>query len=82
MKRLQQLEDENAKLKQIVMELSLDKAMLQSVLKKKIQGLLVYVSLLISCDLIGKCRPDGIVSLFALHDRFKTKSPGGMIRQI
>lgn len=81
MKRLQQLEDENAKLKQIVMELSLDKAMLQSVLKKKIQGLLVYVSLLISCDLIGKCQPDGIVSL-ALHDRFITTSPGGMIRQI
>ena len=35
MKRLRQLEDENAKLKRIVAELSLDKAMLQDVLKKK-----------------------------------------------
>jgi len=36
MTRLRQLEDENAKLKQIVAELSLDKAMLQDVLKKKL----------------------------------------------
>jgi putative transposase len=34
MKRLRQLEDENPKLKRIVAELSLDKAMLQDVLKK------------------------------------------------
>ena len=34
MKRLRQLEDENTKLKRIVAELSLDKAMLQDVLKK------------------------------------------------
>jgi putative transposase len=34
MKRLRQLEDENAKLKRIVAELSLDKAILQDVLKK------------------------------------------------
>jgi len=36
MKRLRQLEDENAKLKRIVAEMSLDKAMLQDVLKKKL----------------------------------------------
>ena len=36
MKRFRQLEDENAKLKRIVAELSLDKAMLQDVLKKKL----------------------------------------------
>lgn len=36
MKRLRQLEDENAKLKRIAAELSLDKAMLQDVLKKKL----------------------------------------------
>ena len=34
MKRLRQLEDENAKLKRIVADLSLDKAMLQDVLSK------------------------------------------------
>ena len=33
--RLKQLEQENAKLKQMVAELSLDKAMLQEVLRKK-----------------------------------------------
>ena len=36
MKRLRQLEDENAKLKRIVADLSLDKAMLQDVLSKKL----------------------------------------------
>ena len=36
MRRLRQLEDENAKLKRIVADLSLDKAMLQDVLSKKI----------------------------------------------
>jgi len=36
MKRLRLLEDENAKLKRIVADLSLDKAMLQDVLSKKL----------------------------------------------
>jgi putative transposase len=36
LRRLRQLEDENAKLKQIVADLSLDKQMLQDVFKKKL----------------------------------------------
>ena len=36
MKRLRQLEEENAKLKRIVADLSLDKAMLQDVLSRKL----------------------------------------------
>ena len=36
MKRLRQLEEENSKLKRIVADLSLDKAMLQAVLSKKL----------------------------------------------
>lgn len=36
MRRLRQLEEENAKLKRIVADLSLDKAMLQDVLAKKL----------------------------------------------
>ena len=36
LRRLKQLEDENSKLKQIVADLSLDKQMLQDVLKKKL----------------------------------------------
>jgi putative transposase len=35
MKRLRQLEDENGKLKKIVADLSLDKAMLQDVIRRK-----------------------------------------------
>lgn len=35
MKRLKQLEDENAKLKKLVTDLSLDKVMLQDVISKK-----------------------------------------------
>lgn len=35
-KRLRQLEEENAKLKRIVADLSLDKTMLQDVLSKKL----------------------------------------------
>lgn len=36
LRRLRQLEEENAKLKRLVADLSLDKAMLQDVLKKKL----------------------------------------------
>lgn len=36
MKRLRQLEDENAKLKRLVADLSLDKAMLQGVVSRKL----------------------------------------------
>jgi putative transposase len=36
MKRLKQLEEENGKLKKLVADLSLDKAMLQDVLSKKL----------------------------------------------
>ena len=35
LRRLKQLEDENAKLKRVVADLTLDKAMLQDVLRKK-----------------------------------------------
>ena len=36
LRRLRQLEEENSKLKQIVADLTLDKQMLQDVLKKKL----------------------------------------------
>ena len=36
MKRLRQLEDENSKLKKLVADFSLDKAMLQDVIKRKL----------------------------------------------
>ena len=40
MKKLRELEDENRRLKEIVADLSLDKEMLQDVIKRKLQGLL------------------------------------------
>ncbi|MGY2932219.1 cell division protein FtsB [Bradyrhizobium sp. GM0.4] len=36
MRRLKQLEDENAKLKKLVADLSLDKEMLQDVIRRKL----------------------------------------------
>jgi putative transposase len=36
MRRLKQLQDENSKLKKLVADLSLDKAMLQDVLRRKL----------------------------------------------
>ena len=36
LRRLRQLEDENSRLKQVVADLTLDKQMLQNVLKKKL----------------------------------------------
>ena len=36
MKRLKQLEDENARLKKLVADLSLDREMLQDVIKRKL----------------------------------------------
>ena len=47
-KRLRQLEKENGKLKRLVADLSLDKAMLQDVLAKKLGGLPAGASLSMS----------------------------------
>jgi hypothetical protein len=43
-KRVKLLEEENSPLKQLVADLSLDKVMLQDLLAKELQGLLVGVS--------------------------------------
>ena len=56
MKRLKQLEEENGKLKKIVADLSLDKAMLQDVLSRKIRGLVVVGSWWTRCAGHGRYR--------------------------
>jgi putative transposase len=43
-RRLKRLEDENAKLKKLVPDISLDKAILQKVLRRKLLGLSVSAS--------------------------------------
>lgn len=56
MKRLKQLEEENGKLKKLVADLSLDRAMLQDVLAKKLQGLRGDAPLLTRSVRAGRCR--------------------------
>lgn len=55
-KRLRQLEEENGKLKRIVADLSLDKAMLQDVLSKKLYGLRASGPLSMRCGRPGMYR--------------------------
>jgi putative transposase len=56
MKRLRQLEEENTKVKRIVADLSLDKAMLQDVLSKKLRSLAASANLSTSCAATGRYR--------------------------
>ncbi len=44
MKRLKMLSEKNTRLKRLVADLSLNKAMLQNVIKRKLSGLLVVVN--------------------------------------
>ena len=54
MKRLRQLEEENARLKRIVADLSLDKEMLQDVIKRKLRGLRASVNSSMTCEPSGR----------------------------
>ena len=49
MRRLKLLEDENAKLRKLVADLSLDREMLQDVIRRKLQGLLASASWSTGC---------------------------------
>jgi putative transposase len=54
MKRLRQLEEENARLKRIVADLSLDTEMLQDVIKRKLRGLPGSGRWSIMCGRLGR----------------------------
>jgi len=54
MKRLRQLEEENSRLKRIVADLSLDKGMLQDIVRRKLQGLVGGASWSTSCGRSGR----------------------------
>lgn len=58
-RKLRQIEEENAKLKRLVADLSPDKAMLQDVLAKKLRGLLTGASWWTRSERPGRCRSDG-----------------------
>ena len=81
MRRLRQLEEENAKLKRIVADLSLDKAMLQDVLSKKLGGLAANANLSTSCEATGRYRsgepvqPCGSIARFTFTSRSEATRP-------
>ena len=56
MRRLRELEHENARLKKIVADLSLDKEMLQDVIKRKLGGLAGRGRWSMRCDRSGRSR--------------------------
>src|SRR5438874_11499417 len=74
MKRLRQLEEENGKLKRIVADLSLDKAMLQDVLT----NLAASASLSTRCVVSGRSRPGGPVRPFGSIAHFTSTSPSAV----
>jgi putative transposase len=56
MRRLKQLEEENSRLKRIVADLSLDKEMLQDIVRRKLRGLVASVSSSTRRVQSGRCR--------------------------
>ena len=82
MKRLRQLEEENTKLKRIVADLSLDKAMLQYVLSKKLLGLAVSGSLSTRCEVTGRFRSGGPVRPFGSTGHFTSTSQSAATRPL
>lgn len=56
---MRQLENENNRLKKIVADLTLDKAMLQDVVRRKLWGLPVAGSSWMRSGRIGRCRSAG-----------------------
>lgn len=63
MKGLRQFEEENAKLKRMVAYLSLDKAMLQDAISRKLSSLIAGDGSWTKCVRRGGCRSDGPVSM-------------------
>ena len=60
MQRLKQLEDENARLKKIVAELTLDREMLQYVIRRKLRSRNGRVNLSAGCVQTGGLDPQGL----------------------
>jgi putative transposase len=92
MRRLKVLEDENGRLKKIVADLTLDREMLQDVIRRKFLRagartggapaltLLGCASWFAGCASIGACRSAGLVGPCASAPRRFTTSPGAPTR--
>lgn len=72
MKRLRQLEEENAKLKRLVADLSLDKAMLQDVVSRKLCGLIGGASWLMMFAALGRSAFGGSARCSGRNDQATT----------
>lgn len=68
MKRLRQLEEENAKLKRLVADLNLDKAMLQDVVSRKLLGLIGGASWSMMFAVLGRSASGGPALCFEPND--------------
>ena len=79
-KRMRQLEEENAKLKRIVADLSLDKAMLQDVLSKKLKSLPAGANLSTGCGATGRSRCGAHAPHCRSTDRFTPTSRSAVVR--
>ncbi|ESX18029.1 transposase IS3 [Mesorhizobium sp. LSHC440B00] len=80
MKRLKQLEDENGKLRKLVADLSLDKEMLQDVIRRKLRGLVANASWWPIPVLIGTCRSGERAVFWSSTPRPITTSPAAVTR--
>ncbi len=69
MRRLRQLEDENTKLKRLVADLSLDKAMLQDVVSRKLRGLIGGGSSSSTFAALGRSASGGLAGCFGRNGR-------------
>lgn len=81
MRRLKQLEDENARLKRIVADLTLDRQMLQDVVRRKLGSRRGRVNWFAGCVQTGRFRSVGHVGPCDLTARATTTNPAAPIRQ-
>lgn len=80
MRRLKQLEDENAKLRKLVADLALDREMLQGVIRRKIEGLVASASSSAWSVVSGRCRSGGPVRSWSSTCRATTTNRAGPTR--
>ena len=79
-KKMRQLEDENNRLKKIVADLTLDKAMLQDVLSKKLWSLLAVVDVLMRSARTGRYQSAVLAPVFGSIPRSITTSQSAVSR--
>lgn len=80
MRRLKALEDKNTRLKKIVTDMTLDREMLQDVIRRKLRSMAVCARSSPGCASIGACRSGRPMGPSVSTHPLTTTSPGGRIR--